>query len=61
MGAYTRSDPDEIQKSMERAFVSFPRLKERIESAWRNTFRRRTANAGNSPWNDEQTFVVIAG
>jgi branched-chain amino acid transport system ATP-binding protein len=30
MGAYTRSDPDEIQKSMERAFVSFPRLKERL-------------------------------
>jgi branched-chain amino acid transport system ATP-binding protein len=31
MGAYTRSDPDEIQKSMERAFVSFPRLKERLD------------------------------
>jgi branched-chain amino acid transport system ATP-binding protein len=30
MGAYTRSDPDEIQNSMERVFTSFPRLKERI-------------------------------
>jgi branched-chain amino acid transport system ATP-binding protein len=30
MGAYTRSDPKEIQQSMERAFASFPRLKERI-------------------------------
>lgn len=30
MGAYTRSDPQEIQSSMERVFVSFPRLKERI-------------------------------
>jgi branched-chain amino acid transport system ATP-binding protein len=31
MGAYTRNDPDEIQKSMERAFISFPRLKERLD------------------------------
>jgi branched-chain amino acid transport system ATP-binding protein len=30
MGAYTRTDPDEIQKSMDRAFISFPRLKERL-------------------------------
>jgi len=30
MGAYTRSDPAEIRASMERVFVSFPRLKERI-------------------------------
>jgi branched-chain amino acid transport system ATP-binding protein len=30
MGAYTRSDPAEIQKSMDRVFVSFPRLKERL-------------------------------
>ncbi len=30
MGAYTRSDKKEIQKSMERAFASFPRLKERL-------------------------------
>ncbi len=30
MGAYTRQDPGEIQKSMERVFASFPRLKERI-------------------------------
>jgi len=30
MGAYTRSDPDEIKKSMDRAFESFPRLKERL-------------------------------
>jgi branched-chain amino acid transport system ATP-binding protein len=30
MGAYTRSDPDEIEKSMQRVFTSFPRLKERI-------------------------------
>ena len=30
MGAYTRSDPEEIQNSMERVFTSFPRLKERI-------------------------------
>jgi len=30
MGAYTRNDPEEIQKSMERAFISFPRLKERF-------------------------------
>ena len=30
MGAYTRSDPQEIQTSMERVFTSFPRLKERI-------------------------------
>jgi branched-chain amino acid transport system ATP-binding protein len=30
MGAYTRNDPQEIQKSMQRVFTSFPRLKERI-------------------------------
>jgi len=30
MGAYTRSDAQEIQDSMERVFTSFPRLKERI-------------------------------
>jgi branched-chain amino acid transport system ATP-binding protein len=30
MGAYTRDDPDEIQKSQERVFKSFPRLKERL-------------------------------
>jgi branched-chain amino acid transport system ATP-binding protein len=30
MGAYTRSDRNEIQQSMERVFASFPRLKERI-------------------------------
>lgn len=30
MGAYTRQDPAEIQRSMERVFASFPRLKERI-------------------------------
>jgi branched-chain amino acid transport system ATP-binding protein len=29
MGAYTRSDPDEIRTSLERAYKSFPRLKER--------------------------------
>ena len=30
MGAFTRSDGGEIQKSMDRVFTSFPRLKERI-------------------------------
>jgi branched-chain amino acid transport system ATP-binding protein len=30
MGAYTRTDPTEIQQSLERVFASFPRLKERI-------------------------------
>lgn len=30
MGAYTRSEPQEIQESMERVFASFPRLKERL-------------------------------
>jgi branched-chain amino acid transport system ATP-binding protein len=30
MGAYTRNDPAEIQKAMNRVFSSFPRLKERI-------------------------------
>ena len=30
MGAYTRTDPAEIQQSMERAFTSFPRLRERL-------------------------------
>jgi branched-chain amino acid transport system ATP-binding protein len=30
MGAYTRDDPAEIEKSMQRVFTSFPRLKERI-------------------------------
>ena len=29
MGAYTRSDPAEMQETMERAYKSFPRLKER--------------------------------
>jgi branched-chain amino acid transport system ATP-binding protein len=29
MGAYTRSDPEEIKGSLERAYQSFPRLKER--------------------------------
>jgi branched-chain amino acid transport system ATP-binding protein len=29
MGAYTRSDPAEIQRSIERVYKSFPRLKER--------------------------------
>jgi len=30
MGAFTRKDPAEIEKSMDRVFASFPRLKERI-------------------------------
>jgi len=30
MGAYTRDDPTEIEQTMQRAFASFPRLKERI-------------------------------
>ncbi len=30
MGAFTRDDPAEIDKSMQRVFASFPRLKERI-------------------------------
>ncbi len=30
MGAYTRTDPAEIERSMERVFASFPRLKERL-------------------------------
>lgn len=30
MGAYSRSDPAEIEQSMQRVFQSFPRLKERI-------------------------------
>jgi branched-chain amino acid transport system ATP-binding protein len=30
MGAYTRSDPAEIEQSMQRVFRSFPRLKERL-------------------------------
>lgn len=30
MGAFTRSDPKEIQESMARVFKSFPRLKERL-------------------------------
>jgi branched-chain amino acid transport system ATP-binding protein len=30
MGAYTRKDAKEIKQSMERVFISFPRLKERI-------------------------------
>jgi branched-chain amino acid transport system ATP-binding protein len=30
MGAFTRNDPDDIRKSMERVFQSFPRLKERL-------------------------------
>jgi branched-chain amino acid transport system ATP-binding protein len=30
MGAYTRNDPAEIRASMEKVFMSFPRLKERI-------------------------------
>ena len=30
MGAFTRTDPAEIQSSMERVFKSFPRLKERL-------------------------------
>jgi branched-chain amino acid transport system ATP-binding protein len=30
MGAYTRADPSQIAQSMERVFVSFPRLKERL-------------------------------
>lgn len=30
MGAYTRDDPAEIEKTMERVFTSFPRLQERI-------------------------------
>ncbi len=33
MGAYTRSDPNEIEASMERVFKSFPRLKERINQS----------------------------
>jgi branched-chain amino acid transport system ATP-binding protein len=31
MGAYTRTDPAEIESSMQRVFVSFPRLRERTE------------------------------
>jgi branched-chain amino acid transport system ATP-binding protein len=30
MGAYTRSDPSEIERSLQRVFASFPRLKERL-------------------------------
>lgn len=30
MGAFTRSDPKEIAETMERVFLSFPRLKERL-------------------------------
>jgi len=30
MGAFTRSDPKEIAESLERVFLSFPRLKERL-------------------------------
>ncbi|MFZ6019217.1 MAG: ABC transporter ATP-binding protein [Chloroflexota bacterium] len=30
MGAYTRKDPNEIERSMQRVFTSFPRLKERL-------------------------------
>ncbi|MEW6650660.1 MAG: ABC transporter ATP-binding protein, partial [Chloroflexota bacterium] len=30
MGAYTRKDSSEIERSMQRVFASFPRLKERI-------------------------------
>jgi branched-chain amino acid transport system ATP-binding protein len=30
MGAYTRSDPQAVEKSLERVFLSFPRLKERL-------------------------------
>ncbi|HDP90243.1 MAG TPA: ABC transporter ATP-binding protein [Thioalkalivibrio sp.] len=30
MGAFTRSDPQEISETMEQVFTSFPRLKERI-------------------------------
>ncbi len=33
MGAFTRSDPAEIQGSMDRVFKSFPRLKERINQS----------------------------
>jgi branched-chain amino acid transport system ATP-binding protein len=29
MGAYTRTDPEEIKRTMERVYASFPRLKER--------------------------------
>ena len=31
MGAYTRTDPEEINNTMQRVFTSFPRLKERIK------------------------------
>ncbi|MBP8858374.1 MAG: ABC transporter ATP-binding protein [Anaerolineaceae bacterium] len=31
MGAYTRTDKNEIEQSMQRVFSSFPRLKERID------------------------------
>ncbi len=30
MGAYTRKDKDEIERSMQRVFTSFPRLRERL-------------------------------
>ena len=33
LGAYTRKDRKEIERSMERVFASFPRLKERISQA----------------------------
>ncbi|MHB0965400.1 MAG: ABC transporter ATP-binding protein [Bellilinea sp.] len=33
MGAFTRTDQTEIQRSMDRVFSSFPRLKERINQA----------------------------
>jgi branched-chain amino acid transport system ATP-binding protein len=33
MGAYTRNDPAEIQRSLERVYRSFPRLKERMSQA----------------------------
>jgi len=48
MGAYTRTDPAEIERSMQRVFASFPRLKE------------RTAQLGGTLSGGEQQMLATA-
>jgi branched-chain amino acid transport system ATP-binding protein len=50
LGAYTRQDKGEIEESVERAFASFPRLKE-----------RRTQLAGTLSGGEQQMLAIARG
>jgi branched-chain amino acid transport system ATP-binding protein len=54
MGAFTRSDPKGIKKSLERVYKSFPRLKERLDQYG----RWRAADVGHGTGPDVRARVA---